>query len=210
MSELLADFGQADPNWQKQQVDLDNSETDKSGVSRLAPKGKAPIHIILSSFGFMHGAPKRQENWSYSQPLAVMDCRDLFESVPKHLEWQTGLSGVVKRVLQQENKDIRQHARTTIANQVWDCLIEAQNAGYGYPSPLEMTVFVGSGMGKHRSVVLCEWAATAIRKKLRQNQDDCVQQPVSVETYHRDVERQRNKSKDGKQQQKRTNFAGDW
>ena len=212
MSELLADFGQADPNWQKQHVDLETTETDDSGISRLAPKGKAPIHIIFNSFGFLHGAPKRQEGWSHSQPLAVMDCRDLFESVPKHLEWQTGLSGVVKRVLQQVNKDIpiQQHAKTKITDQVWDCLLEAQNAGYGYSSPLEMTIYIGSELGKHRSVVLCEWAATGIRKKLRQNQENRIQQPVSVETYHRDVERQRNNAKDGKLQKNKNEFAGDW
>jgi hypothetical protein len=209
MSELLADFGQADPNWKKQHVDATVTEGNSS---RLERKGKAPIHIILTSFGFLHGAPKRQEGWSHSQPLAVMDCRELFETVPQHLQWRSGLSGLIKRILKHENKDkdIQEYARTTIANQVWDCLLEAQKAGYGYASPLEVTIYVASETGKHRSVVLCEWASTAIRKKLRQNDENCIHQPVSVQTYHRDVDRQKNSSKAGKPKNKKTDFGEDW
>ncbi|CAJ1955201.1 unnamed protein product [Cylindrotheca closterium] len=209
MSDLLADFGQADPNWQKQRVE-ETAEDAGSSDSRLARKGKAPIHIVLGSFGFQNGAPKRPEGWSYSQPLAIMDCREQFESVPKYLEWKTGLSGAVKRVLQQENKDIQKHARTTVADQVWGCLLEAQNAGHGYASPLEMTIYIGSETGKHRSVVICEWAATAVRKKLRANDKGVIQHEVSVETRHRDIDRFRNNSNKQQQQKKKHDFAGDW
>lgn len=125
------------------------------------------------------------------------------------MQWQSGLSGAVKRVLQQENKDIQKYARTTLADQVWDCLLEAQKEGYGYASPLEMTIYVGSESGKHRSVVLCEWAATAIRKRLRANEKGCILQSVSVETKHRDIERQKENS-NGKQKKKKHDFAGDW
>eukprot|EP00980_Cylindrotheca_fusiformis_P029008 scaffold22696_cov118-Cylindrotheca_fusiformis.AAC.2 len=211
MSELLSDFGEADPNWKKQSVDVAAADQQET-ASRLAPKGKAPIHIIITSFGFIHGAPKRQEGWSHSQPLGVIDCRELFASVPQHLEWRTGLTGLIKRVLIQENRDndIQQHARKVIANQVWDCLLEAQEAGHGYASPLEVTIYVGSELGKHRSVVLCEWAAIAIRKKLRQNEKNCIHQPVSVETNHRDVDRQKSSTKDEKRQKKVPEFGADW
>jgi hypothetical protein len=211
MSELLADFGQADPNWKKRHVDATETEGNSS---RLERKGKAPIHIIFTSFGFLHGAPTRQEGWSHSQPLAVMDCRGLFETVPQHLQWRSGLSGLIKRILKHENKDkdIQQYARTTIADQVWDCLLEAQKAGYGYASPLEVTIYVASESGKHRSVALCEWAATAMRKKLRQNDKNCIHQPVSVQTHHRDVDRQKNSSKGGKPKNtsNKHDFGADW
>lgn len=211
MSELLADFGAEDPNWQKQSVLIEETNVEET-ASRLAPKGKAPIHIILVSFGFLHGAPKRQEGWSHSQPLAIMDCRELFESVPKHLEWKTGLTGLIKRIIRQVNRDndIQQYARTTIANQVWDCLLEAQGDGFGYASPLEVTVYVGSETGKHRSVVLCEWAAIALRKKLRKNEKNCVHQPVSVATCHRDVDRNKKFPHNGKPQKKTHDFGADW
>lgn len=212
MTDLLADFGQADPNWQKQRVEKPTEDLGSSSDdSRLAPKGKAPIHIVLSSFGFRNGAPKRPEGWSYSQPLAALDCRERFASVPGYMEWRTGLSGAVKRALQQENDgEIQRYARTELADQVWDSLLEAQEAGHGYASPLKMTIHIGSETGKHRSVVLCEWAATAVRKKLRANKNSCIRHPVSVETYHRDVDRQKNNSSNGKQPKKKHDFAGDW
>ncbi|KAL3943307.1 MAG: hypothetical protein SGBAC_002635 [Bacillariaceae sp.] len=210
MSDLLADFGQADPNWQKQRVEETTEEVGSSD-SRLAQKGKAPIHIILHSFGFQNGAPKRPDGWSYSQPLAVIDCRDQFETVPGYMIWRTGLSGAVKRVLQQENPDMQNYARTTLADQVWDCLLEAQNnGGCGYASPLEMTIYVGSETGKHRSVVLCEWAATGVRKKLRANEKGCILSSVSVETRHREIVRRKDQSNGKPQQKKKHDFAGDW
>ena len=61
MSDLLADFGEADPNWQKQRVE-ETTEDVGTSDSRLAPKGKAPVHIVMSSFGFQNGAPKRQDD----------------------------------------------------------------------------------------------------------------------------------------------------
>jgi hypothetical protein len=83
-----------------------------------------------------------------------------------------------------------------VAPQIFDALLEAQNkGGHGYASPLEMTIYVGSDLGRHRSVVVCEWAAIQLRKMLRQNTDNVVLQPVSVSTCHRDVEPRRQQQK---------------
>ena len=200
MSELLADFGQADPDWKKMQVTSANAVTatanDGDNVSRLAPHGKAPIHVRIVSFGYHYGAPPRPEGWSQSQPLAPIDVCDLFEPVPKYLEWRDGLSGIVKKEIQRVNRDnnnIQSYARSTVAQKIWDSLLEAQRNGYGYASPLEMTFWIGSQNGKHRSVVVCEWAATQLRKWLRTGGQQ-IHQPVSVGTFHRDIELQRNLS----------------
>jgi hypothetical protein len=82
------------------------------------------------------------------------------------------------------------------ATKVWDCLVDAQNdGGHGYALPLEMTIYVlGSESGRHRSVVVCEWAAAQLRKLLRENEHDVLQQPLSVGTQHREVAASRQKS----------------
>lgn len=247
MSELMADFGQADPNWKKMQptsndaVANDNSvDCDTTTTSQLAPKGKAPIHISLTSFGFSKGAPKRMDGWSHRQPLLPLDCRE-FPTVPNYLAWQDGLSSSVKRALQypqhshhrgkdrntedsSEKQSLHDFARKSVAPQVFEALLNAQNqGGHGYISPLEMTIFVGSELGRHRSVVVCEWAAIQLRKMLRRNDNNAVHEPVSVGTIHRDVEAHRqqkynlkNGTKDGGERQGKTmkkkqmEMAGDW
>ena len=211
MSELLADFGQADPNWKNMKITEETTPAEPT-ESRLAPQGKAPIHISLCSFGYSKGAPPRPAGWSQSLPLAPIDVRDLFETVPKYLEWRDGLSGAVKQALKQENRDgtdIQGYAKSTVADQVWEALLEAQTAGYGYASPLTMTVHVGSESGKHRSVVICEWAAIQIRKLLRTNDNNIIQQPVSVGTIHREIEK-RKSSNQQNQKKKPSDFGADW
>lgn len=240
MEDLLAEFGKADPDWQSKKVDsptADATSDENAPASQLAPKGKAPIHICLTSFGFSKGAPKRMDGWSHQQPLLPLDCRD-YAAVPNYLAWQDGLSGAVKRAFQyprdngdgSEKRFLRDFARKTVAQEVWTALLEAQNeGGYGYASPLEMTIYVGSDTGRHRSVVACEWAATQLRKLLRANAGHAVHQPVSVSTFHRDVETHRqqhynlktnNKQKHGNNdgggqhgkslKKKQMEFAGDW
>jgi hypothetical protein len=237
MSDLLAEFGQADPNWQSKQVDTTAEVTtdENAPSSQLAPKGKAPIHICLTSFGFSKGAPKRMDGWSYRQPLLPMDCRE-YPTVPHYLAWQDGLSGAVKRALQytrdQEGTPykllLKDFACKTVAEEVLKVLLEAQNeGGHGYASPLEMTIYVGSDIGRHRSVVACELAATQLRKFLRANADNAIHQPVSVGTLHREVQNHRQqrynlrtkKNKHGKVGEgkegktlikKKMEFAGDW
>mmetsp|Transcript_13710 Transcript_13710/g.31994 ORF Transcript_13710/g.31994 Transcript_13710/m.31994 type:complete len:356 (-) Transcript_13710:240-1307(-) len=77
----------------------------KNPFSRLAVKGKAPIHLSIESFGFAHGAPPRKaRNRSgspYTQPMGLLSVGDdITDPVPTHLEFHDGLrSGVIKRML---------------------------------------------------------------------------------------------------------------
>jgi hypothetical protein len=226
LSALLADFGEEDPDWKKVEASPCTPSEQETGssnkvavfeqksVPRLAPQGKAPIHICLESFGYVHGAPSRQSqdfSWSpYTQPLAPIDCRSLFEPAPSYLDFHDGLrSGQVKRVLLQQSrsaeqndervdssaspefKDIQDYAKRILARKdIWDALLEAQNLGHhGYVSPLQMKILVGSHLGRHRSVLVVEWAAIELRNLLRKNKDNVILQPVSVGTLHRDIEK---------------------
>jgi len=135
MAGLLEDFGEADPDWKTKIVvvgDDDDEEKEKEETrtsqsvvasstsapgaapiktkpknpfSRLAVKGKAPIHLSIESFGFAHGAPPRKaRNRSgspYTQPMGLLSVGDdITDPVPTHLEFHDGLrSGVIKRML---------------------------------------------------------------------------------------------------------------
>jgi hypothetical protein len=211
------------------------SEQEKF-ISRLAPHGKAPIHICIESFGYVHGAPSRQSqdySWSpYTQPIAPIDCRSLFDPPPSYLDFHDGLrSGQVKRVLIQQSRygstgegsssssdkrrsnerkdsssiqnnknnitdhpdyrDIQDYSKRILGRkEIWDALLEAQNVGqHGYVSPLNMKILVGSHLGRHRSVLIVEWAAIELRNMLRKNRNNAIHQPVSVGTLHRDIEK---------------------
>lgn len=211
LSELMADYGEQDLNWkQVQPTTIDEEEEGDAAqtsspppANRLTKHGKAPIHVEFSSFGYFHGAPAELRNgWSHAQPLAVFDCRDL-EPVPHYLAWQSGLSGAVKRALMfpRRNGDDKEDEATTkspsirkvareVAENVATKVVEAiEEGGHGYAMPLQMVVYVGSESGRHRSVVLCELAATALRKLLRSNKDNRFTQPCSVGTRHRDLDR---------------------
>lgn len=189
IDDLLADYGEQDLNW-KQMITPTSSESQEivkeQSESRLTQLGKAPIHVQFYSFGYHHGAPNEIRNgWSHAQPLPVHDCRNL-GAVPGHLIWQDGLSGVVKRELLW-NTDIRNVAND-LADRVADAVIDAINeGGHGYAFPLKMLVLVASELGKHRSVVFCELAATALRKRLRTNENNQFREPCSVDTFHRDL-----------------------
>ncbi|VEU40761.1 unnamed protein product [Pseudo-nitzschia multistriata] len=124
MAGLLEDFGEADPDWKNKIVEeesdapatkqLSASSTPSakgkdsngnSNVSRLAMKGRAPIHLSIESFGFVHGAPSRKSRdrsgSPYTQPMGLLSVGDdVTEPVPTHLEFHDGLrSGVIKRML---------------------------------------------------------------------------------------------------------------
>ena len=206
MADLMADYGEQDLNWKQVQPtasadDVKETQSNTRTDNKLMKLGKAPIHIEFSSFGYYHGVPADlREGWSHANPLAAFDCRDL-EPVPQYLSWQDGLSGAVKRALMfprrnedaSEGKPVAPSIRkvaSDIGEKVAASVIEAINeGGHGYASPLQMVIFIGSESGRHRSVVLCELAATALRKLLRANKDGRFSQPCSVGTKHRDVER---------------------
>jgi len=181
--------------------------------SRLGQHGKCPIHVDFVSFGYRHGAPPEVAGggWSRAHPLPPFDTRSRNASiptVPPHLAWQDGLSGAVKRALlypQQfrstanhnsgdpdAGKDAVKDFAALIAEHVAAALEEAVDVGgHGYASPLRMQIFVGSDLGRHRSVVVAEKTATKLRSLLRTNRNDRFKQPCSVGTRHRDVELKR-------------------
>ena len=210
-SELMNDYGKEDPDWRAFQPNMMNTlektdierdalkittqesfKAEESTDDRLGRQGKAPIHIEFVSFGYIHGVPAAIRNgWSHAQPLPAFDCRDLPE-VPSHLTWRNGCSGLVQSKLMAE-PDVKAMA-VNIGDETSRALQEAIAEGeHGYVSPLEMKVYVGSENGKHRSVVVCENAAKALRTFLRKNENDCVGVLTSVATVHRDVERAKKK-----------------
>ena len=222
LSALLDEYGEQDLNW-KQMIVPDDATAAAAAApnvgkertqteNRLGPQGKAPLHVEFTSFGYHYSAPAelRNNGWSHAQPLPVYDCRDDIDPVPPYLAWQDGLSGHIRRVLLHPNKNnnnstpkdqtsIRQLAND-IATKTATALVDAiEHGGHGYALPLKMVVYVGSELGRHRSVVLCELAATALRKQLRENDMNCFAQPCSVGTRHRDLERRSNNNTKGQQ-----------
>jgi len=63
------------------------------------------------------------------------------------------------------------------------------DGGHGYAFPLQTSIYIGSEYGRHRSVVLCEHLAQTIRKLLRKNKGGKINQPISIGTRHRDVDK---------------------
>jgi len=190
-----------------------NQINDLNGM--LAPNGKAPIHIQLVSFGYKYSVPPQaREGWSHSNPLSPMDCRDL-PRAPHFVAKLSGLSFKVKQALLRECHNKTNTEDDTISDSapivekenppkkpnqlklkaediavnVLKAIEEAiRDGGHGYAFPLEITVYIGSEYGRHRSVVLCEIAAQTIRGMLRKMTDNTISDPVSVGTRHRDVD----------------------
>ena len=78
----------------------------------------------------------------------------------------------------------------SISKEVLDAVVLAIDEGnHGYVAPLQMKIYVGSETGRHRSVVVCEQTAKKLRTLLRNNENNRVTVPVSVGTFHRDLER---------------------
>jgi hypothetical protein len=225
MSSLMGEYGDHDPNWKQVEPDITaekataspETPADPSAASAATPtsekarvlgmQGKMPVHVEFTSFGYKNGAPAQVRNgWTYSQPLPVFDCRHL-PTVPTYLERQDGLSGAVKRCLMYNpHKDdpsipsMKSFAKE-VADEVAPTMIEAiDEGGHGYAMPLRMVIHIGSESGRHRAVVACELAATALRKILRANKDTQFKQPCSVGTRHLKAQRRRkDKVRVGKQ-----------
>ena len=157
--------------------------------------------------------------YSRSRPLPPFDVRDL-DRAPHHVAKLSGLSHHVKRELLnpreievegedgdgnggdtdtangktvQFEADKRSPVRRRtdeVAQDSATALAEAIQDGYGHASPLDMTVYIGSEYGRHRSVVIVEAAAISLRNMLRKNEQNRFgSTPVSVGTRHRDVDR---------------------
>jgi hypothetical protein len=182
--------------------DLLESEPSEEETPRsmLAPNGKAPVHLELASFGFTYGKPPSR-GWSSGDPLPAYDVRAL-PVAPDGVARLSGLSYRVKRELLR-NRGSKEGESTPlwdavhqVARDAVKALEDAIEGGAGWAAPLTVTVNVGSEAGKHRSVVVCEAAAVAVRNLLRRNEGG-IEVPCSVGTRHRDVDRKRGKEKKG-------------
>lgn len=186
LSALMADYGDYEP--------LDESSTSahseinaeadiappppltstSATKSMLMPRSSAPIHITISSFGFLFGCPS-SKSVTPSDPLPAFDCRQIQE-VSKGVERLSGLSAVVRREILR-NADAANSQTPTwelihkIAKDATDSVVASINEdGAGWASPLSMKVFIGSHNGRHRSVAIAEASAIAVRNLLRKNE----------------------------------------
>lgn len=174
------------------------------GCNRLQTHGRAPIHVEFVSFGYHHGIPAEIRHHStgnsYKQPLPPFDTRLILAPIPPHLAWMDGKSSVIKAAMlrwqatstkshsKTEHMNVRDYAEDVLGRIVSNALVDAMVSGdHGFASPITMTIFVGSELGRHRSVVASELGATALRQRLRKNQDNRFQCPVSVGCRHRDI-----------------------
>jgi len=80
-----------------------SSSTPKS-KSMLMPRSSAPIHITISSFGYLYGCPS-SKSVTPSDPLPAFDCRNITEA-SKGVERLSGFSAVVRREVRQGRSDI--------------------------------------------------------------------------------------------------------
>lgn len=170
--------------------------------SMLMPRSSAPIHITISSFGFLYGCPS-SKSVTPSDPLPAYDCRHIGE-VSRGVERLSGLSAVVRREVLR-NADAGSSQTPTwelihkIAKDATDAVMTSVvEDGAGWASPLSTTIFVGSQSGRHRSVVIAEAAAIAVRNLLRKNEDNRFKVVCSVGVEHRDVDRNKNFGKKGR------------
>jgi RNA recognition motif-containing protein len=224
LSELLQDYGEYDPDYEKMKQQrlisstlLQHQTPQKEGGDHegmLTTHG--PIHVQIVSFGYKYGTPK-QGYWSHSNPMSALDCRylprchfslakfsGLHYKVKKSMTRRNGYThdpskhmedhpnDEDKRSIEQEiggNDNELVAKAKEVAQNILSCVIDAmQDGGHGYAFPLEMTIYVGSEYGRHRSVVLVETIAVQIRQLLRRNEGGKVIEPVSVSTRHRDVD----------------------
>lgn len=112
LSQLMQDYGDYDPDYEKMKAMNISSETSNSSQKTisseqkpyensgmLVPNGQAPIHIEIVSFGFKYSVPPQaREGWSHSNPLSPFDLRDL-PRCPHHVAKLSGLSHKVKRAM---------------------------------------------------------------------------------------------------------------
>ena len=181
LAALLADYGEQDAEWQQKRptaipTPTPQPSTAPSPESLLGQFGHAPIHIIVTSFGYRHGVPGSS---------CVVDVRPDLDPIPHGLSWMDGTSRAVKGML------LRADARSVaqmVAQRAVDDVLEPAARIHGYASPATLYVHVGSDHGRHRSVVVAELTGTVLRKRLRvRNVPSMLQCPVSVACHHRDV-----------------------
>jgi hypothetical protein len=169
----------------------------------LGQMGKAPIHINISTFGRVHGVPKEFRHTAEADDdIMSYDCLDyddILVPCPPYLDFLDGQAGNVKRAM--INAAVRSLARQEIANAIMarlqqpppDDTITAPTT-YGYHNPHVLTIYIGSDTGRHRSVILAELTAMAVRQYLRKGNPRTLHCPVSVGCTHRDIKKKRTSS----------------
>lgn len=200
-----------------QQQPVVGDMTIVNGINRLQLHGHAPIHVEFVSFGYRYGIPSEIRYYStgncYTQPLLPFDTRTVLAPIPNYLSHIDGKAGIIKTTMlkwrsvevgseptlksSKEMKavdeykffmNVRDYVNTCIIPPVTDAIVEAIDIGqHGYVSPITISIYIGSELGKHRSVVTAELAAIALRKLLRTNQYNRFQCPISVAGRHRDI-----------------------
>jgi hypothetical protein len=229
MSSLLAEYGEPDLEWEKKKIPISSTcddangdersgiqERSAGGENRLGLQGKSPLHVELVSFGYRHGVPKElRDGWSYAQPIPPVDTRSLLVEVPSYLAWQDGLAWNVRHaVLRDFDRSGGSKARrlaADLADRAAAALVAAiDDGGHGFVSPLHVTVFVGSDNGRHRSVVVAELTATAIRNHLRHGGGFAFACPCSVSTRHMHLDRRTRAGTQVKAKAKQKDLEDDW
>ena len=150
----------------------------------------------------------------YTQPLLPFDTRTVLAPIPNYLSHIDGKAGIIKTTMLKwrsvearsehtltsskplksaydEYKNcmnVREYVNECIIPPVADAIVEAIDIGqHGYVSPITISIYIGSELGKHRSVVTAELSAVALRKVLRTNRHNRFNCPVSVAGRHRDI-----------------------
>jgi hypothetical protein len=167
----------------------------------LGQMGKAPIHINISTFGRVHGVPKEFRHTAEAEDdIMSYDCldyADILVPCPPYLDFLDGQAGNVKRAM--INAAVRSLARQTIANAIMarlqqqpdDTISNTGPTTYGYHNPHVLSIYIGSDTGRHRSVILAELTAMAVRQYLRKGDPRTLHCPVSVGCTHRDIKKKR-------------------
>ena len=108
---------------------------------------------------------------------------------------QDGKASTVKKASNKNNNSV-DVCVTKLTPQVEDVVLEALKDGHGHAILLRMTIFVGSEVGRHRSLVVCKDSANKLRSFLRTNLDNKIDQDVSIGTRHLDLGRKQTTSKE--------------
>jgi hypothetical protein len=227
LATLLADYGECDPNWQNMRVDIvdvDDAAGEDAEEHQHRPPvvttmtttitrrrknilglfQKAPVHINICTFGHVHGRPSGvDENNALSYDCD--DYNDIILPCPAHLDFLDGQAGNVKRIM--INAAVRNLASRDIAVAICDRLrSDVTYHGYGHHNPYQMTIYIASARGRHRSVILAELVATAVRQQLRnwpvdESDNEEWHCTVSVGCTHRDLHKKVRHNETARQKQ---------
>ncbi|GMH97346.1 hypothetical protein TrVE_jg7645 [Triparma verrucosa] len=182
MSSLLSSYGSQTPL--PPPSSLPPPQTLPSKKTMLSPNTLSPITLTYLSFGHLYSTPSP----SYHD-LPPFDIRFLPLAPPSVIRL-SGVSLACKREL------LRNPSKTD-QTEIWETIhdiVERSfelvrvkiDEGYGFSSPISVTVFIGSNYGRHRSPCVAEACAVGLRKRLRGEEGGV---GVGVKVVHRDLDR---------------------